>query len=174
MLRILNLLCCEFRVQGWRQIRDSCLAVYECWPKSLPWSGQNSEIRIHIPSSFFCLGSQRIFWQNSLWTSFWTKAEGQIRDIVSCLAVFFWVRARIIGSIHKQRHMGRQAEQPPVTSNSVCARKCADGKNCQVRLRLRTSLSCSNSTQSPQTKPSEIWYPWQGWLRVILTPMLVH
>jgi hypothetical protein len=28
-----------------------------------------------------------------------TKAEGQRRDIVSCLAVFFWVRARIIGSV---------------------------------------------------------------------------
>jgi hypothetical protein len=48
--------------------------------------------------------------------------EGQRRDIVSCLAVFFWVRARIKVSIHKQRHMGRHAEQPPVTSNLVCAR----------------------------------------------------
>ena len=50
------------------------------------------------------------------------KAEGQRQDIVSCLPFFFWVRARIRVSIHKQRHMGRHVEQPLVTSNSVCAR----------------------------------------------------
>jgi hypothetical protein len=70
------------------------------------------------------------------------------RHIVPCLAVFFWVRARIRVSIHKQRHIGRHVEQPPVTSNSVCARQCADGKNWQAHLRLRTSLSCSNSLLS--------------------------
>jgi hypothetical protein len=56
-------------------------------------------------------------------TSFCTKAERQRRDIVSCLVVFFWIRARIRVSIHKQRHMGRHVERPPVTSNSVCMRK---------------------------------------------------
>jgi hypothetical protein len=40
-----------------------------------------------MPSSFFCLRSERIFWQNSSWTSYDTKAEEQRRDIVSCLVV---------------------------------------------------------------------------------------
>ena len=35
---------------------------------------------------------------------------------------FFWVRARIRVSIHKQQHRRRGAEQPPVTSSSICAR----------------------------------------------------
>jgi hypothetical protein len=33
------------------------------------------------------LRSERIIWQNSSWTSYCTKAEGQRREIVSCLAV---------------------------------------------------------------------------------------
>ena len=35
---------------------------------------------------------------------------------------FVRVRVRIRVSIHKQRHMGRYADQPTVTSDPVCAR----------------------------------------------------
>jgi hypothetical protein len=100
------------------------VAVYECWPQILALI--RTKQRDMNPYPVFVLPPS--FTTNILakFDVNFVPNKGRRTEtgyIVSCPAVYFWVRARIRVSIHKQRHMGRQAEQPPVTSNSVCARQ---------------------------------------------------
>jgi hypothetical protein len=68
-----------------------------------PYSDPDNLKQRHInpyPVSFFCLRSERIFWQNSSWTSFWTKAGYSFMS-----RCFVWIRVRITISAKKQRDM---------------------------------------------------------------------
>ena len=96
---------------------------------------KNSETWIYIPSSFFCLRSERIFWQNSSWTS---ERRQKKKDGYSFISrCFDWIRVRIRGSINKHRDMNLQREPYQWPQTQYAQDNAQTGKNCQVHLRLR-------------------------------------
>jgi hypothetical protein len=70
--------CTEFGVSGDCSTKIGYRFMFSCLWMLTKHDKTRSETWIHIPvipSSFFFLRSERRFWQNSSWTSFWTKAE---------------------------------------------------------------------------------------------------